>query len=174
MFALQTANRQKAEDSLEGLAELLSDSVRGRASVGFLSSSPKQEIKAYWKVIIAEISPNARILIIAIDNVGDLAGSAQLTFSPKLNARHRGEVQKVLVHSRYRRKGLGRKLMEFIEDTARSKNIKLLVFDTAVGEIAEQMYLKLNYVRIGEIPNYASLPDGKLHPTSIFYKQLDI
>lgn len=64
--------------------------------------------------------------------------------------------------------------MEFIEDTARSKNIQLLVLDTAIGEIAEQMYLKLNYIRIGEIPDYASLPDGKLHPTYIFYKQLDI
>lgn len=64
MLALQIATRKEAEDSLEGLAELLSDSVRGGASVGFLSSSPKQEIEAYWKAIIAEISPNARILMI--------------------------------------------------------------------------------------------------------------
>ena len=64
--------------------------------------------------------------------------------------------------------------MKLVEDSARSRNIKLLVLDTAVGDIAEQMYLKLNYIRIGEIPDYASLPDGKLHPTSIFYKQLEM
>ena len=86
------------------MVELLSDSVRGGASVGFLSSSSKQEIEDYWKATIADIASDARILIIAVNHAGDIAGSAQLAFSPKPNARHREEVQKVLVHSRYRKK----------------------------------------------------------------------
>lgn len=174
MFELQIVDRKQAKGSLDGLVELFSDSIKGGASIGFLSSSSKQEIEDYWKAAIAEIASDTRILIIAVNKEGNIAGSAQLAFSPKPNARHRGEVQKVLVHSRYRRQGLGKKLMKFVEDTARLRNIKLLVLDTAIGEVAEQMYLKLNYIRIGEIPNYASLPDGRLHPTSIFYKQLDI
>ena len=174
MFELEIVDRKQAEETLEDLVELFSDSIKGGASIGFLSSSSKQEIEDYWKGAIAEIASYTRILIIAVNKEGDIAGSAQLAFSPKPNARHRGEVQKVLVHSRFRRQGLGKKLMKFVEDTARSKNINLLVLDTAIGEVAEQMYLKLNYIRVGEIPNYASLPDGRLHPTSIFYKQLDI
>ncbi len=66
-----------------------------------------------------EIASDARILVIAVNDVGDIAGSAQLAFSPKSNAHHQGEVQKVLVYSRrYRKQGLGRKLMKFVEDTA--------------------------------------------------------
>ncbi len=35
-----------------------------------------------------------------------------------------------------------------------------------------QLYLKLGYVRVGEISNYASFPDGRLWAAVIFYKEL--
>jgi ribosomal protein S18 acetylase RimI-like enzyme len=81
-------------------------------------------------------------------------------------------VQKLLVHSRYRNQGLGRRLMDAIEHEAQQRAISLLVLDTIEGEVAEQLYLKLGYVRVGEIPNYASFPDGRLWATVIFYKEL--
>jgi GNAT superfamily N-acetyltransferase len=85
---------------------------------------------------------------------------------------HRAEAQKLLVHSRYRNQGLSRRLMEEIKHEARQRGITLLVLDTIEGELAEQLYLKLGYVRVGEIPNYASFPDGQLWTTVIFYKEL--
>jgi hypothetical protein len=48
----------------------------------------------------------------------------------------------------------------------------LLVLDTIAGELAEQLSLKLNCTRVGEIPNYASFPDGRLWAAVIFCKEL--
>jgi len=63
-------------------------------------------------------------------------------------------------------------LMDAIESEARQRDLTLLVLDTIAGELAEQLYLKLGYVRVGEIPNYASFPDGRLWTTVIFYEEL--
>jgi ribosomal protein S18 acetylase RimI-like enzyme len=81
-------------------------------------------------------------------------------------------VQKSLVHGRHRNHGLGCRLMAAIEREAQQRGITLLVLDTAVGEYAERFYVKLGYVRAGEIPTYALFPDGRFCSTAIFYKQL--
>jgi hypothetical protein len=39
------------------------------------------------------------------------------------------------------------------------------------GELAEQLYLKRSYMRVGEIPNYARCPDGQLWATADFFQQ---
>ena len=62
--------------------------------------------------------------------------------------------------------------MDAIEYEAQQRRITLLVLDTIAGELAEQLYLKLGYIRVGEIPNYARFPDGRLWATVIFYKEL--
>ena len=38
----------------------------------------------------------------------------------------------------------------------------------------EKLYLSCGCVKVGEIPGYALMPDGRPAPTSIFYKRLDI
>ncbi len=55
---------------------------------------------------------------------------------------------------------------------AQRRVIILLVLDTIEGELAEQLYVRLGYTHVGEIPNYASFPDGRLWATVIFCKQL--
>jgi hypothetical protein len=62
--------------------------------------------------------------------------------------------------------------MGAMEHEAQQRRITLLVLDTIAGEVAEQLYLKLGYMRVGEIPNYASFPDGRLWATVILYRQL--
>ena len=66
-------------------------------------------------------------------------------------------------------------LDENLRQLADGMNVKLSRRGSRVtieGELAEQLYLKLGYVRVGEIPNYASFPDGRLWATIIFYKEL--
>lgn len=50
-------------------------------------------------------------------------------------------------HSRYRNRGLGRRLVAALEHEAQQRGITLLVLDTIDGELAEQLYLKLGYAR---------------------------
>jgi ribosomal protein S18 acetylase RimI-like enzyme len=112
------------------------------------------------------------VIVVATTENGEIAGSVQLALGQKENGRHRAEVRKLLVHSRCRNRGLGRRLMAALEHGAQQRGITLLVLDTIEGEVAEQLYLRLGYVRVGEIPNYASFPDGRLWATVIFYKQV--
>ena len=135
MFTLYTADRKQAEENLDGLVELLGDLFKEGESVDSSSPPSNREIEDYWKRKIAEISPDNRILIIGVNDAGDVAASAQLVFSPELRTLERAELHQVLVHSRYRKTGLGKQLGDFVEDTAHSKDVKVLVVDPAIGEL---------------------------------------
>ena len=49
---------------------------------------------------------------------------------------------------------------------------KRQVLDTATGSGAEQFYARCGWEKVGEIPRYALMPDGKMTATSLFYKFL--
>ena len=164
-----------AEDGtalLPDLVELLRDSVENGASVGFLLPFSRSSNRAYWEQMLKEIESGNRTLLVAEKN-GRVVGSVQLELAAKPNALHRAEVQKLLVHSVHRKRGLGRALMGAIEEVARNLGRTLLVLDTLQGDNGERLYAKCGYVRVGEIPKYASLSDGSLHATVMFYKFLD-
>ena len=101
-----------------------------------------------------------------------VVGAAQLSLVTKQNGLHRAEVQKVLVHSKFRRRGIAQALMLDIEAAARSAGRTLLVLDTEQGSAAESLYEKSGYVRSGVIPNYALDASGLLITTVVFYKCL--
>ncbi len=171
MLTIQPLITSPSATIYNGLVELLRDSVEGGASVGFLSPLRRETADAFWRDMLREVG-SSRVMLVAATEDGEVAGSVQLSLAQKENGRHRAEVQKLLVHSRYRHQGLGRRLMDAIEHEAQQRGITLLVLDTIEGELAEQLYLKLGYARVGEIPNYASFPDGRLWATVIFYKEL--
>ncbi len=96
----------------------------------------------------------------------------QLALCPKENGRHRAEVQKLFVHSTARGRGISTLLMQAVEAEARSRQRSLLVLDTLLGSHAENVYRHLGWSRAGEIPDFATSPDGKLFPTVYYFKQL--
>ena len=164
-----------AEDGtalLPDLVELLQDSVENGASVGFLLPFSRSSNRAYWRQTLKEIKTGNRTLLVAERN-GRVVGSVQLEVATRPNALHRAEVQKLLVHSLHRKQGLGRALMSAIEEVARDLGRTLLVLDTLQGDNGERLYAKCGYVRVGEIPGYASLSNGSLHATVLFYKFLN-
>ena len=100
-------------------------------------------------------------------------GTAQLGLAAKPNARHRAEVQKLLVHSRARRMGIARALMTALEEQARRLGLTLLVLDTRQGDPSERLYAAHGYTLAGIIPQYARNGDGGLDATVLYYKILD-
>ena len=90
----------------------------------------------------------------------------------KANGLNRAEVQKLLVHSEARRRGLGQQLMQALEQAARQLKRGLLYLDTEAGSGAEAFYSALGYSRVGELPNYCQSPDGRYAPTAIYFKTL--
>jgi acetyltransferase len=162
----------EAASHLDALVELLRDSVDGGASVGFLPPLEAAEARAYWEGVVASlVSPSRALALAWVD--GRVAGTAQLLEADKANARHRAEVAKVLVHSAFRRRGVGAALMRAVEARARARGKSTLVLDTREGEPSERLYQSLGWIRVGAIPQYAEIADGVLVPTVIYYKLLD-
>jgi ribosomal protein S18 acetylase RimI-like enzyme len=101
-----------------------------------------------------------------------LVGTVQLALATKPNGRHRGEVQKLLVHTTARRRGIAQKLLDAIERAALEAGRSLLVLDTEQGSDAERLYRRAGYSEAGVIPRFAATTAGPLTATVIFYKEL--
>ncbi len=46
------------------------------------------------------------------------------------------------------------------------------MLDTVTGGAGERLYAGLGWVRVGEIPDYALLPEGGLVSTTVFWKRV--
>lgn len=163
---------EEAYHYMADLMELLRDAVDTGASVGFLPPLSALDSENFWHDIIKDIQAGTRIMLAALVD-GRVAGAVQLGLAQKPNSVHRAEVQKLLVHNQYRRRGIGRALMFAIEEEAKQHHRKLLVLDTIKGDVAEQLYPTLGYIRVGEIPQFAIIADRSLEATVVFYKILD-
>jgi len=101
------------------------------ATVGFLPPLATATASAYWRTVFAALDADARLLLVARRPAdGAIVGTAQLDPAGKENARHRAEVAKVLVLRSARRQGVGRALMEALEEHARRRGRLTLVLDT--------------------------------------------
>jgi GNAT superfamily N-acetyltransferase len=163
---------QSVDDAqIEGLADLLVDSVDSGASVGFMHPLAPARAQAFWRRVADGVAAGARALLVAEDDTG-IVGTVQLVLDQPDNQPHRADLAKMLVHPRARRKGLGAALMLAAEELARDSGKTLLVLDTVTGSDAERLYARLGWVRVGEIPDYALLAHGGLWGTTVFYKPL--
>jgi len=154
------------------LASILLDAVEGGASVSFMKGFSRAEAEAFFSRAAREAAAGRRVVFGAWD--GDaLVGTVQLLLDTPPNQPHRGEIAKMLVLRKARRRGFGRSLMLAAEAEAKARGRTLLTFDTMAGSAAEKLYLGLGYRRVGEIPDYALWPDGSgPGATAIFYKLL--
>jgi GNAT superfamily N-acetyltransferase len=160
-----------AEREIEGLSGVLIDCVEGGASVGFMSPMSRAKAAAYWREVSKSVARGERIVITAEDAAGAIVGTVQLLLDVPENQLHRGDVAKMLVHRRARRRGLGAALLAAAEDCARSAGRTLLVLDTASGD-AERLYRRQGWQRCGRIPEYALFPDGTPCATTVYFKSL--
>ncbi len=157
---------------IEALADILIDCVEGGASVSFMHPFTRDRAIAFWRNVAAGVASGKRALLIAEDQLG-LCGTVQLIFDLPENQPHRADLAKMLVHRRARRQGLGAALMRAAECTARECGKTLLVLDAVTNGDAARLYQNLGWIRVGDIPNYALMPNGEFCSTTYFYRDLD-
>lgn len=167
-----------AEAELEALADILHDSVAHGASVNFLQPFTMDQARAFWQRQLPSLHDGSAVLFVARSDDGAAVcppvGTVMLGLDTPPNQKHRADVKKLLVHSRARRQGLGRKLMQAAEAEARRRGLTLLTLDTEHGSDAEPLYHALGYSLLGILPGYARAANGAtLLPCSFFYKSLD-
>ncbi|OON66718.1 hypothetical protein B0919_21270 [Hymenobacter sp. CRA2] len=170
-MTIRQLSAPEARQHLPSLVDLLVDSVNNGSSVGFLLPLAPAEAADYWQGVVEAIETQQRVLLVAEED-GQLLGTVQLDPVHKTNAPHRAEVCKLLVHSRHRRLGLGRQLLQAVEAAARELHRTTLVLDTRLGDVSEQLYQSQGYARAGEIPEFVRNEKGELQATVVYYKLL--
>ncbi len=155
------------------LADVLHDCVAHGASVGFLPPFGVPEAHRFWLDVAGQVEAGARTVFVARDGDGSMCGTVQLALATPANGAHRAEVNKMLVHTRSRRRGVARLLMAAAEARARALQRTLLVLDTWTGSGAQQLYAGLGFRVTGDIPQFARLDDGTLGATTVMYKLLE-
>ncbi len=170
--AIQIRSLQTIGDrEIQGLSEVLIDCVEGGASVSFMLPMSRAKAEAYWQSASASVARGERVVLAAEDAAGTIVGTVQVILDQPENQPHRGDLAKMLVHRRARRRGVGAALLAAAERNALSAGKTLLVLDTASGD-AERLYARQGWQRCGQIPNYALWPDGTPCATTILFKLL--
>jgi len=157
---------------IRGLSDVLIDCVEGGASVSFMLPISRAKAEAFWHNVAASVARGERIVLVAEDATGAIVGTVQVIWAQPENQPHRGDLAKMLVHRRARRRGVGAALLAAAERSALSFGKTLLVLDTVTGSDGERLYARHRWRRCGEIPNYALWPDGRPCAATIFFKFL--
>ena len=165
---IRLLSADEAEARVPELSEVLLDCIAGGASVSFMQDFSRAQATAYWRSVAEGVRGGRRVLFAA----GEVDGTAQLLLDLPPNQPHRTELAKMLVHRRARRRGLARALFAAAEAEAVRLGRTLLTFDTLSGSDAERLYLACGCTKVGEIPGYALMPDGRPAATSVFFKAL--
>jgi len=157
------------EGDVADLAAVMVDCVDGGASVNFLRPMAFEDAVGWWTTALAD--PQSRTWV-ARDDDGSIVGCVRLGLAQQPNGLHRGEVGKMLVHRRARGRGAARELLAQLEAWAAEHGRHRLVLDTETGSDAEQVYQRLGWTRVGDIPDFALTADGELTSTTYYTKSL--
>jgi GNAT superfamily N-acetyltransferase len=159
-----------APAAVDELAGVLADCVNGGASVNFMLPYSSADAAEFFRKVIPSIGRGETILLAAKTD-GRIVGTVQLGLDTPPNQPHRAELKKMLVHRAARGKGIGAALLSRIEARAKQEGRTLLVLDTASDD-ARRLYERGGWQRLGNIPDYALLPEGGLCDTTIYWKRL--
>ena len=159
------------EREIAGLCDVLIDCVEGGDSIGFLWPMTREKAEAFWRKVAASAARGERIVFVAEDSDGRIVGTAQVLLDKPENQPHRGDIAKMQVHRRARKRGIGAALLRECERAALEAGKTVLVLDTASAD-AERLYERHGWQRCGVIPKFALMPDGRFCDTIVFYKLL--
>ncbi len=159
------------EREIQGLSDVLIDCVEGGASVSFMLPMTRAKAETFWRDASASVARGERVVLAAEDEAGPIVGTVQVILAQPENQPHRGDLAKMLVHRRARRRGIGAALLVAAERSALDAGKTLLVLDTASDD-AERLYERQGWQRCGRIPDYALWPAGGPCATTFFFKFL--
>jgi len=153
-LTIHALSADELEVELPAFVHLLEDAVDHGASLGFFAPLDLDAVRAYWLSLRAELRGGTRLLLAARAAGGRIVGTGQLALPPLPSSRHRAELQKLIVDSRVRCAGIGRRLMDALHDAALARDRPLIVLGTRGGGRPEAFYRRLGYRVAGAIPGY--------------------
>ncbi|HEX7625939.1 MAG TPA: GNAT family N-acetyltransferase [Gaiellaceae bacterium] len=161
------------QEQLDALGAVLHDCVAAGASVSYMAPFSHADAREAIAGFAAEVDRGRRLLLAAFLD-GEVVGTVQVVYAVPPNQPHRGDVAKLLVHRKARRRGIAQLLMDAAEREALAEGKRVLVLDTVTGDDAERLYARLGWTKVGVIPDFALYPDGRLCATTVFCKALSL
>lgn len=107
----------------------------------------------------ALVMGNCHYLLIGYDGQEGTIGPAA-GFSLSRTGFGEEELLLFAIDPQYRMKGLGRTLLKYFANAARSRGAERLLLEMRKGNPAEHLYRSFGFAAIGERPNYYRAPDG--------------
>jgi GNAT superfamily N-acetyltransferase len=159
------------QSSLEELAQLLLEAHAAGAALGLASPLTLERARLVWAETADRLEPGERVLLAArVD--GRVAGTVAVSRAWVENGRHRAEVQRLVVGSAFRGRGIGRALLDAAVARAGELGLRVLWLTTHEDGVADGFYERCGWTRVGVIPAYAVLPDGSLGGNAFYYREL--
>jgi ribosomal protein S18 acetylase RimI-like enzyme len=156
---------------LNDLCDATDAAIVAGGGFGWVSLPNRDILERFWQGVVAM---PARLLFVArLDGV--ICGTAQLIRPPRNNEAQAFAVQLtgLFVAPWARGQGLSRRLLDFIERTARKEGFAVINLDLReTQEAAISLYEGAGYRLIGEHPCYARV-DGKNIAGRYYYKAID-
>lgn len=175
MDGLEIASLSLSElpTSLDGLTEVLHESVIAGASINFIMPYSAADAARFWTEKVGPALERGKLALL-VAHVGErIAGTVQLDWDTPPNQPHRAEVRKLIVHPDFRGRGIARALMAAIEDVAAKLGRDLITLDTRTGDKAEPLYASLGYRTVGIVPGYArDVVEDRWDDCTFMYKRL--
>ncbi len=160
------------DSRLPELNEVAIGCVANGASVGFMHPLSCEKATSFWQGVARGVANQQRVVLVAEDEFKQIVGTVQLILDQPENQPHRADVAKLQVHPRARRRGVAQRLMQQLETCAQEAGKSVLVLDTATGSDAEIFYRQHGWIRVGDLPKYALMPDGAFCSTTFYFKHL--
>ncbi len=163
--------RLAASELLERKPEfewLLKDAVETLGTVGFLLPVTGDKLDRYWSGVARDMEAGRRELFAAIEH-GKVLGSLQIAYEKAESTSHRADLQKLIVHSSERRRGIARALLVDALERMPALDVAMYTITTFKEGAAEDLVRGLLFTRFGVMPHYGLTPDGKLHDASMHY-----
>jgi GNAT superfamily N-acetyltransferase len=135
--------RRATIEDLPGIVRMLSDDFLGRQRERFEDPLPESYVKAFEEI---DADRNNELIVAEID--GEVIGTFQLTYTPSISFQggKRATVESVRVDDKYRGHGIGREMMLWAIERARSNGcISMQLTTNAEREDAHRFYRNLGF-----------------------------
>lgn len=159
-----------AASAIPRLTGILTACVAEGGDLPFLPPLAPETARAFWQSIAKQVAAGTSCLLAAWSD-GVLAGTVTLAFAQAQNQAHRAEVETLLVHPTVRRRGIGRTLMQRVEQEAAAASRSLLMVNTRAGQPAEALCRATGWHEAGRIPGFTLTTDGRPAEAVVFWKQ---
>jgi ribosomal protein S18 acetylase RimI-like enzyme len=162
--------RAFAGDDLEDLCEATVAAIEDGGGFGWVKAPARHVLEAYWSGVL--LVPERTLFVARLN--GTVCGAIQLVAPPKNNEAQAFAAQLTgnFLAPCSRAHGLARRMIEVVEDAARTAGFAILNLDVrATQEAAIGLYETMGFQRWGTHPAYARV-EGKVIPGYFYFKRL--